>query len=73
MNRLSNFVPRYIAVALAASAMLVTTAHASCTPPPSGIVSWWQGEGNANDSWGTNNGVLQGGLGFTAGEVGLAF
>ncbi len=44
-----------------------------CAPPPSGIVGWWQGEGNANDFTGGNNGVLQGGLGFAAGEVGQAF
>ena len=32
----------------------------SCTPAPSGLVGWWQGEGNANDSTGTNNGALSG-------------
>ena len=30
----------------------------SCSPPPSGLVSWWSGEGNALDNNGTNNGVL---------------
>src|SRR5262249_49576875 len=45
----------------------------SCTPPPSGLVSWWPGDGNANDIVGTNNGTLQGGATFAAGEVGQAF
>jgi hypothetical protein len=45
----------------------------SCITPPSGLISWWQAEGNAYDSIGTNNGVLEGGLGFAPGEVGHAF
>ena len=46
---------------------------ASCDPAPSGLVSWWAAEGNANDSFGTNNGTLQSGVTFTNGEVGQAF
>ena len=38
-----------------------------------GLVSWWPGEGNANDIAGTNNGTLMNGVGFVAGEVGQAF
>jgi hypothetical protein len=45
----------------------------ACVSPPSGLVSWWPGEGNANDIMGNNNGFLQGGINFTAGEVGQAF
>jgi hypothetical protein len=41
--------------------------------PPSGIVSWWQAEGNANDSVGSNNGTLQNGATFGAGKVGQGF
>ena len=44
-----------------------------CVPPPSGLVSWWSGEGNANDIAGPNNGNLSGGVTFTNGEVGQAF
>jgi len=40
---------------------------------PSGMVSWWRGENNGLDSFGTNNGTLQGGIGFAAGKVGQAF
>ena len=46
---------------------------ASCVPPPSGLVSWWAGEGSAADTSGTNNGVLVGGVAFTNGMVGQAF
>jgi hypothetical protein len=45
----------------------------SCVSPPSGLVSWWRGEGNANDSLGANNGVLTGAVTFASGEVGQAF
>ena len=46
---------------------------ADCVSPPVGLVAWWPGEGNANDIAGTNNGVLEGGVAFGAGEVGHAF
>jgi len=38
-----------------------------------GLVGWWAGEGNANDSTGANNGVLEGGVTFVPGAVGQAF
>ncbi len=44
-----------------------------CTPPPSGMVSWWRAENNANDSVGTNHGTLQNGATFATGKVGQAF
>ncbi len=37
------------------------------------MISWWKGEGNANDSFGANNGALQGSLSYAPGEVGSAF
>jgi hypothetical protein len=40
---------------------------------PSGLVSWWRAEGNANDSISGNNGTPIGGLIYTNGEVGQAF
>jgi hypothetical protein len=44
-----------------------------CIPSPSGVVSWWRAEGNANDQVGTNDGVLVGSASYAAGEVGFAF
>jgi hypothetical protein len=37
------------------------------------MVGWWRAEGDGNDALGTNNGTLQGGVGFTSGEVSQAF
>jgi hypothetical protein len=45
----------------------------SCAPAPTGLVSWWTGNGNALDSAGGNNGTLQGGATYTNGLVGQAF
>jgi hypothetical protein len=44
-----------------------------CTPPPTNIVSWWSGDGNANDIAGVNHGALQNGVTFAPGKVGQAF
>ena len=44
-----------------------------CVQPPAGLVSWWPGEGNANDIVGSNHGTLQNGATFAAGMVGQAF
>jgi len=50
-----------------------TPAPVSCISAPSGLVSWWPGDGNANDIVGSNNGTLQNGTAFTTGKVGQAF
>jgi len=45
-----------------------------CAPPPSGMVGWWPGDGNANDISGDSyDGTVSGGVTFTAGEVNQAF
>jgi hypothetical protein len=44
-----------------------------CVPPPSGLVSWWPGDGTANDIAGGNNGTLVNGATFAPGMVGQAF
>jgi hypothetical protein len=45
----------------------------SCDPAPAGLISWWRAEGDAIDTIGTNNGILQGGVSFAPGKVGRAF
>ena len=45
----------------------------NCVPPPSGIVSWWKAEGNAQDVAGGNNGTLFNGAATATGEAGQAF
>jgi hypothetical protein len=44
-----------------------------CASPPSGLASWWPGDGDANDIIGINNGSLQGNVTFVPGMVGQAF
>ncbi len=44
-----------------------------CTPPPSGLMSWWQAENNAADLITGNSGILSNGVGFALGKVGNAF
>src|SRR5580765_6761433 len=65
---------RYIIAILAlASVVLLLPVRlmASCINPPSGLVSWWPGEGNGNDIVGSNSGTAS--VGFSPGEVGQAF
>jgi hypothetical protein len=53
---------------------LICTASAqTCVQPPAGLVSWWPGDGNAQDIIGPNDGTLQGGTTFGPGMVGRAF
>jgi hypothetical protein len=48
-------------------------AASSCTFPPSGLVGWWPGDGNAHDIVGTNDGTLVNSVTFAPGKVGQAF
>jgi hypothetical protein len=54
------------------NAVLTVSTAPPCTPTPSGLVSWWQAEGNAVDLVGGNNGVVSN-VTYTRGEVGQAF
>ena len=58
---------------LSSNAMLTVNPPTPCVDPPVGLVAWWQAEGNANDSMGTNNGLLTNGITFTDGKVGQGF
>ena len=51
----------------------VTLAPTSCIAPPTGLVSWWPGDGNTNDIQGSNIGTLMGSATYAAGLVGQAF
>ena len=43
------------------------------SPAQGAVIHWWKGDGNANDSVGTNNGSLVGDTTFVDGESGKAF
>ena len=47
-----------------------TTFSQTCVDPPSGLVSWWPGDGNASDIVDGNDGALENGATFAAGHVG---
>ena len=49
------------------------TAAQICVQPPSNLISWWPGEGNANDIQNGNDATLQGGATFDAGVVAVQF
>lgn len=45
----------------------------ACYPPPSGLVGWWKGDGNGNDSAGTNNATVPAEVTYAPAEVGEGF
>lgn len=45
----------------------------TCVVAPSGLLSWWSGDGHANDLQNGNHGTLHGGATFATGKVGPAF
>src|SRR4051794_27763633 len=66
--------PVVLFVALGIQLCLALAAIAQpCSPAPSGLVSWFRGETNANDSAGTATGSFVGTAAYAAGEVGQAF
>jgi hypothetical protein len=72
----SSALPGILAAAIVALVWLglnVGMAQTGPIPPPSGLVAWWPGDGNASDIVGTNNAILAGGATFTTGIVGQAF
>ncbi len=55
------------------SAALTVVPPPSCDPAPSGIISWWSGEGNALDNLNLNPGNFVNGPSYAPGFRGLAF
>ncbi len=58
---------------ITSSNAVLTVIPVICDPAPAGLVGWWPGEGNPDDLANGDNGVLQGGVTYAAGEVGQAF
>ncbi len=66
--------PFYLSWLLAVFCFLNSSTSAqTCIQPPAGLVSWWPGDGNAQDIIGSNDGTPQGGTTFAQGLVGQAF
>jgi hypothetical protein len=69
-----NFTVKVSNGSLSVTSVVVTLTVLDCAvPAPSGLISWWAGNGTANDLAGTNNGALQYGATYAPGEVGAAF
>ena len=62
----------YLAVFFLLTCSLTIKAQFS-SPPSTGLVSWWRADGNANDSFGANNGALFNGAGYGTGVFGSSF
>jgi hypothetical protein len=60
-----------VGLALFVSCCVFSLAAAqTCVQPPTGLVSWWPGEENAEDIQSGNNGTLEGATTFDTGKVG---
>jgi len=65
---------RSVVIPLVLAAAFCSSTHAqTCLAPPSGMVSWWTGDGNAADIRGGSNGTLTGGALFAPAQVGKGF
>ena len=73
--RLRQFFVVILFVFVILSLALVVTAQVAsqCVLPNLYMISWWPGEGNANDIYGIFPGTLIGGTTFASGKVGQAF
>jgi hypothetical protein len=60
-------------ILLLSLAALTQSGAQTCVQAPTGLVSWWPGDGDALDIVGGNNGMLQNGATFAAGMVWQAF
>ena len=59
---------------LSSNAVLtVNSTPTNCAAAPGSMVSWWTGNGNAEDSVGPNFGIMAGATSFAPGKVGQAF
>lgn len=70
---LTRFVSLAVGTLCLFSVTVVKVWAQQCTQPPSGMVSWSPGDGNANDIIGNNPGTLQGRTTYVDGQVDQGF
>jgi hypothetical protein len=76
MKRATGFTRWFLLSGFVLLFVLTLVGHAGaeiCVDPPAGLVSWWPGEGNADDFAGGSDATLVGGATFAPGKVGQAF
>ncbi|MCL5289358.1 MAG: LamG domain-containing protein [Acidobacteria bacterium] len=71
--RAATFVKCFVAVLVMSSLTTGKASAQSCVTPPSGLIAWWPGDGNAKDIKNGNDGTLVGNTTFAPGIVGDAF
>jgi hypothetical protein len=52
---------------------LTVSSSSTTRTHPAGLVALWSAEGNARDSAGSNNGIIEGSMNFVPGQIGQAF
>ncbi len=73
MKRIFQFSPAIFTLAtFILFALAAASSFAQCTPPPSGLVGWWKGDGTATDLVVSNTSALVN-ASYTNGIVGQAF
>lgn len=77
LNKTATRVTAFVCLLTALACLLAPrwqtpTRAGSCVTPPAGIVSWWPGNGDANDVVGSNNGTFAANT-YDVGKVGAAF
>jgi hypothetical protein len=76
MQSIGSMLKRSLCVGVVLSLLVSLGSFAvaqTCVQPPEGLVSWWPGEGHADDIQGANHGTLQNDATFAPGKVGHAF
>jgi hypothetical protein len=73
MKTLVSFTAGLLISAPICSSIWCSPVMAQCVESPTGLVSWWRGEGNATDAVWYNDGTLKNGTTFKTGKVSRAF
>ena len=72
-NRTMQKIFIVVVLVLAGSIFAPGNAPAVCVQPPEDLISWWNGNGNADDIIGSLHGHMENGATFATGMVGQAF
>jgi hypothetical protein len=69
----SVIVSNFVDSVTSSNALLTVNPLPLCTPPPSGLISWWRFENSVLDNWDSNNGTTPDGSAFVDAKVGHGF
>jgi hypothetical protein len=69
----SVIVSNFVDSVTSSNALLTVNPLPLCTPPPSGLISWWRFENSVLDNWDSNDGTTPVGSSFVDAKVGRGF